>query len=65
MLSMANISGLEIWNLLLLLQTTQLWVCTLVHHSIPLLSGGKTLVPQFWSGRYLAREELLMRVVIL
>ena len=33
-------------------------------HSIPLLSGDITLVPPFWSGWYLAREEVLMRVVI-
>jgi len=34
-------------------------------HSIPLLSAGTTLVPPFWSGRYMAREEILMRIVIL
>jgi len=32
--------------------------------SIPVLSADITLVPPFWSGRYLAREEVLMRVVI-
>jgi len=43
---MANISGLETWNLLLLLQTSQLWMCTSVaHHSTPLLSAGTKLVP--------------------
>ena len=37
----------------------------LAQHSIPLVSAGTTLVPPFRSGRYLAREEVLMRVVIL
>jgi len=37
----------------------------LVQHSIPLLSAGTTLVPPFWSGRYLARKGVLMRVVII
>ena len=37
----------------------------LAQHSISPISGGTTLVPLFWSGRYLAREEVLMRVVIL
>jgi len=30
-----------------------------------LVSAGTTLVPPFWSGRYLAREEVLLRVAIL
>jgi len=37
----------------------------LAQHSIPLLSAGTTLVPPFWSGRYLARVKVLMRVTIL
>jgi len=37
----------------------------LSQHSIPLLSAGTTLGPPFSSGRCLAREEVLMRVVIL
>jgi len=56
---------METWNLLLLLQTFQLWVCTIAQHSIPLLSAGTKLVPPFWSGVYLAREEVQMKVVIL
>jgi len=62
---MAIIPGLETWNLLLLLQASQLWMCTEAHYSIPLLSEGTTLVPPFWSGRYLAREDVLMTVAIL
>jgi len=34
-------------------------------HSISLLSAGTILVPPFWSGRYLVREEVLIRTVIL
>ena len=37
---------------------------TLAQHSIPLLSAGTTLVPLFWSGKCLAREEVLISVVI-
>jgi len=37
----------------------------LAQHSLPLVSAGTTLVPPFWSGRYLAREEVLLRVAIL
>jgi len=31
---------------------------------MPLLSAGITLVPPFWSGKYLTREEVLKKVVI-
>ena len=37
----------------------------LAQHSMPLLSVGTALVPPFWSGRYLAREEVLARVKII
>jgi len=37
----------------------------LAQHSIPLFSGGTTLVTPFWSGTCLTREEILMRVVII
>jgi len=37
----------------------------LAQHSIPLVLAGTTLAPPFWSGRNLAREEVLMRIVIL
>ena len=36
----------------------------LAQHSIPIVSAGTTLVPPFWSGRYLARGEVLLRVAI-
>jgi len=35
----------------------------LAQHSIPRLSVGTTLVPPFWSWRYMTGEGLLMRVV--
>jgi len=44
---MAIIPGLEKYNILLLLQTFQLWICTMAQHLIPLLSAGTTLVPSF------------------
>jgi len=44
---MTIIPGPEKYNLLLLLQTFQLWICTVAQHLIPLLSPGTTLVPLF------------------
>jgi len=41
-----------------------LQAATLAQHSMPLLSAGTTLVPRFWSGRYLTRKEVLMKVAI-
>jgi len=57
--SMAIIPGPEKYNILPLLQTFQLWICTIAQHLIPLLSAGTTLVPTFWSRRYLVREKVL------
>ena len=37
----------------------------LAQYSIPLLSAGTTFVTPFWSGRCLAREEVIMRIVII
>jgi len=37
----------------------------LAEHSIRVVSAGTTLVPPFWSKKYLAREEVLTRVAIL
>ena len=63
----------HLWLLFLVWKNTIFWYyCKLfssgyplAQHSISLLSAGTTLVPPFWSGMYLAREQALMRVVIL
>jgi len=62
--SIANIPGLETWNFSVLVRTFSREYA-IAQHSIPLLSAGTTLVPSFCSGRFLAREEILMRIVIL
>jgi len=48
---MANIPGLETWNLLLLVQTVHLWICTSTTlNTSPLCSNNTCSI---WSGRCL------------
>jgi len=51
---MTNIPGLETQNLLLLLRTFQLWICTSITPNTSSLQALHSK-PPFWSGRYLAR----------